>query len=64
MAVKIFNEQRNTEVAIRNSQCDLSISEIELILELLGQTTFPVKRIETLYVALYKLQEQHKLLSK
>lgn len=37
-------------------------SDIELILRLLSQTTFPVKDIETLYITLYKLQELHKKL--
>lgn len=37
----------------------LSAEEIELILKLLGETMFPVKHIEILYKALYKLQVQH-----
>lgn len=41
---------------------DLTVDEIQLILQLLSQTTFPVSKIETLYVAIYKLQEIHKQL--
>lgn len=41
---------------------DLTLDELTLILQLLGQTTFPVSKIETLYVAIYKLQELHKQL--
>lgn len=37
----------------------LSVEEIELLLTLLGETVFPVKKIETLYKALWKLQCQH-----
>lgn len=63
MAVNFFNaSKKEPEVQVRNSQLDLTASEIELILKLLGQTSFPVKDIETLYIALYKLQEQHKIL--
>jgi hypothetical protein len=37
----------------------LTPEEIELILKLLGDTLFPVKHIEILYKALWKLQIQH-----
>lgn len=37
----------------------LTSEEIELILTLLGETSFPVKKIEILYKALWKLQIQH-----
>lgn len=37
----------------------LSAEEIELLLTLLGETVFPVKKIEVLYKALWKLQIQH-----
>lgn len=40
----------------------LTTEEVELILTLVGETVFPVKKIEVLYKALWKLQEQHKLL--
>lgn len=63
MAVNFFNaSKKEPEVQVRNPQLDLTASEIELILKLLSQTSFPVKDIETLYIALYKLQEQHKIL--
>lgn len=42
------------------NQFDLSQNEIELVLRLLQQTTFPVKDIEVLYMAILKLQEQFK----
>ena len=48
------------QVQVRNPDDDLTQSEIELILRLVSQTTFPVKDIETLYIALYKLQNQYK----
>lgn len=42
------------------NQFDLSQNEIELVLRLLQQTTFPVKDIEVLYMAILKLQDQFK----
>jgi len=50
------------QVQVRDPNNDLTQSEIDLILRLLSQTTFPVKEIETLYIALYKLQNQYKQL--
>lgn len=67
MAFHYFGKEQKqepvTQVQVRNPNIDLDRSEIELILRLLSQTTFQVKDIETLYIALYKLQEQHKQLS-
>jgi hypothetical protein len=66
MAFKYFKESQQkqpAEVQVRNPELDLTQFELELILRLLAQTSFPVKEIETLYIALYKLQEQHKQLS-
>lgn len=67
MAVKLFNQLQNQEnrkeVQVRDPGLDLTKEELELILKLLGQTSFQVKDIEYLYVALYKLQEQHKFLT-
>lgn len=40
-------------------ETDLTSKEIEIIVTLLKQTTFPVKDIESLYIALYKLQQQY-----
>lgn len=48
---------------IEESSNSLTKNEIELILRLLGTTHFPVKDIEILYKALYKLQEEHNRLS-
>ncbi len=45
------------------SQYQLSASEIETILKILQNSMFPIKDIEPLYVALYKLQEQYKTLT-
>lgn len=45
------------------SQYQLSTSEIETILKILQNSMFPIKDIEPLYVALYKLQEQYKTLN-
>lgn len=48
--------------ALKSQQQDesiLSSEEIELLLTLLGETMFPVKKIEILYKALWKLQIQH-----
>lgn len=42
----------------------LTQTEIEIILNILKEGSFPVKNIEELYRALIKLQEQHKLLNK
>lgn len=50
------------QVQVRDPNNDLTQPEIDLILRLLSQTTFPVKEIETLYIALYKLQNQYKQL--
>jgi len=65
MALNLLNEPqkpRKVEIQVRDSSLDLTISELELIMTLLGQTSFRVKDIEDLYKALYKLQEQHKYL--
>lgn len=43
------------------SQYELNPIEIEVILRLIHQTTFPVKDIEVLYKTIIKLQEQYKL---
>lgn len=45
-------------------QLQLSKSEIEVVLSILKEGSFPVKNIEELYKALIKLQEQHKQLNK
>ena len=37
----------------------LTAEEIELVLKLLGTTHFPVKDIEVLYRAIFKLQEEY-----
>lgn len=42
----------------------LNLEEIELIMKLLGDTMFPVKHIEILYKAMWKLQNQHQNLKK
>lgn len=63
MAFNYFAKQQEKvekQVQVRTGEHDLSASEIELVIKLLMQTSFPVKEIETLYIALYKLQEQHK----
>lgn len=49
-------------IPVKSQQQDetiLSAEEIELLLTLLGETMFPVKKIEILYTALWKLQIQH-----
>lgn len=67
MAFRYLSQQQEKnskkEIQVRNSDLDLNTNELELIIRLLGQTHFPVKDIEILYIALYKLQEQHKQLS-
>lgn len=66
MALKLLNQQqpKKQEIQVRDPFLDLTMPEIELILRLVSQTTFPVKDIETLYITLHKLQEQHKHLQK
>lgn len=56
-------QPKKKQVQVRDPGLDLTREELELILKLLGQTSFQVKDIEYLYVALYKLQEQHKFLT-
>jgi hypothetical protein len=46
-------------VKSQQDESALTSDEIELILTLLGETSFPVKKIEILYKALWKLQIQH-----
>lgn len=46
-------------VKSQQDESALTADEIELILTLLGETSFPVKKIEILYKALWKLQIQH-----
>ena len=60
----IVNNPKLDHVPIKS---DLSIyqltpDEIKLILTLLGDTSFKVRDIEVLYIALHKLQEQYKQL--
>lgn len=64
MAFKVLNQQEEFQSNQNNDKdpsLELTKSEIELILKLLSQTSFPVKDIETLYIALWKLQETHKI---
>jgi hypothetical protein len=50
----------NQEPSIKiPNDSQLTSDEIELLLKLLGETSFPVKHIEILYKALWKLQIQH-----
>lgn len=56
------SQKKEPTVQVRNPQFDLTLSELEIVLTLLAQCTFPVKDIQALYVALYKLQEQHQAL--
>lgn len=62
MALKLLNQEqpKKKEIQVKDPSLDLTQPEIELVLRLLSQTTFQVKDIETLYITLYKLQEQHK----
>ena len=58
---KLLKEQLKVNPITKVDQPkQLSSDEIALILRLVGQANFPVKDIETLYVAIYKLQEQFK----
>jgi hypothetical protein len=41
---------------------ELTKAELELILRVLGTATFPVKEIEKLYTAIFKLQQIYKTL--
>ena len=53
-----FNLTKNKEVQPKlNPDISLTSNEIELILKLLAQTSFPVKDIEVLYLTLFKLQK-------
>lgn len=54
----LFTNKNNTKSA-QQIDNNLTASEIELILRLLGTTHFPVKDIEILYKAIYKLQEEY-----
>jgi hypothetical protein len=53
--MNIFNKP---PAKIQDDQ-QLTSDEIELVLKILGDTMFPVKQIEILYKALWKLQMQH-----
>lgn len=50
---------KNTKPTLQQINSTLTAEEIELILRLLGTTHFPVKDIEILYIAIYKLQEEY-----
>jgi hypothetical protein len=52
-------QEKQNPLPVRND-LDLTAQEIEVILSLLKECTFKVKDIDFLYVALYKLTEQHK----
>lgn len=61
-----FHEKKQEikkEIKVKDPSLELTKPEIELILRLLAQTTFQVKDIETLYIALWKLEETHKQLN-
>lgn len=60
MNILNLKSQIKPQPQVQNSQFDLSQAEIEVILRLLQGTTFPVRDIEILYVAIVKLQEQFK----
>lgn len=60
MNILNLKSQIKQPAQVQTSQFDLSAAEIEVILRLLQGTNFPVRDIETLYVAIVKLQEQFK----
>lgn len=58
-----FNSNNTDKVSQKKiDQFQLTKAEVEVVLTILKEGSFPVKRIEELYRALLKLQEQHKLL--
>lgn len=55
-----LNQKVKPQLESNLNQFQLTKHEIEIVLNILKEGSFPVKNIEDLYRALIKLQEQHK----
>ena len=60
----LFEKANKQPVKVTSNPTQLSLTEIEVILNILKDSSFKIRDIEILYKALIKLQEQHQELSK